>query len=209
MEPGARPLLALCLASCLLAPGKRPGGRRGALTPPRCREGGPRIPGGDRAGGLGLVGRRDGGPGVLPYPAQLPAGPGGPGGAGPPPALAAAAPGPAGCRAAQGRFAYKLLHDLFANYSSALRPVEDTERALNVTLQVTLSQIIDMVSGSGPGDAGLSLSRSWSHLLDPELVLNPQHQPRPLKTSPAAPRQLRPLEDSSDPPQNQDTPPRQ
>ncbi|NWW14555.1 ACH10 protein, partial [Oreocharis arfaki] len=49
-----------------------------------------------------------------------------------------------GCRGAQGRFAYKLLHDLFANYSSALRPVEDTDRALNVTLQVTLSQIIDM-----------------------------------------------------------------
>ncbi|XP_075357723.1 neuronal acetylcholine receptor subunit alpha-10 [Mycteria americana] len=69
MEPGACPLLALCLASCLLAPG---------------------------------------------------------------------------CRGAQGRFAYKLLHDLFANYSSALRPVEDTDRALNVTLQVTLSQIIDM-----------------------------------------------------------------
>ncbi|KAM4790031.1 neuronal acetylcholine receptor subunit alpha-10-like [Cyanocitta cristata] len=49
-----------------------------------------------------------------------------------------------GCRGAQGRLAYKLLHDLFANYSSALRPVEDTDRALNVTLQVTLSQIIDM-----------------------------------------------------------------
>ncbi|XP_027557657.1 neuronal acetylcholine receptor subunit alpha-10 [Neopelma chrysocephalum] len=49
-----------------------------------------------------------------------------------------------GCRGAQGRFAYKLLHELFANYSSALRPVEDTDRALNVTLQVTLSQIIDM-----------------------------------------------------------------
>ncbi|XP_061198572.1 neuronal acetylcholine receptor subunit alpha-10-like [Neopsephotus bourkii] len=52
--------------------------------------------------------------------------------------------GPAGGRAAPGRLAQKLLHDLFANYSSALRPVEDTERALNVTLQVTLSQIIDM-----------------------------------------------------------------
>ncbi|NWT81728.1 ACH10 protein, partial [Lanius ludovicianus] len=49
-----------------------------------------------------------------------------------------------GCRGAQGRFAYKLLHDLFANYSSALRPVEDTDRALNVTLQVSLAQIIDM-----------------------------------------------------------------
>ncbi|XP_009959370.1 PREDICTED: neuronal acetylcholine receptor subunit alpha-10-like, partial [Leptosomus discolor] len=48
------------------------------------------------------------------------------------------------CRGAQGKFAYKLLHDLFDNYSSALRPVEDTDRALNVTLQVTLSQIIDM-----------------------------------------------------------------
>ncbi|XP_026697079.1 neuronal acetylcholine receptor subunit alpha-10-like [Athene cunicularia] len=69
MEPGAGPLLALCLAGCLLAPG---------------------------------------------------------------------------CWGAQGRFAYKLLHDLFANYSSALRPVEETERALSVTLQVTLSQIIDM-----------------------------------------------------------------
>ncbi|XP_062492584.1 neuronal acetylcholine receptor subunit alpha-10 isoform X1 [Pezoporus occidentalis] len=49
-----------------------------------------------------------------------------------------------GGRGAPGRVAQKLLHDLFANYSSALRPVEDTERALNVTLQVTLSQIIDM-----------------------------------------------------------------
>ncbi|XP_030333458.1 neuronal acetylcholine receptor subunit alpha-10 [Strigops habroptila] len=49
-----------------------------------------------------------------------------------------------GGRGAPGRVAHKLLHDLFANYSSALRPVEDTDRALNVTLQVTLSQIIDM-----------------------------------------------------------------
>ncbi|NXC48598.1 ACH10 protein, partial [Penelope pileata] len=49
-----------------------------------------------------------------------------------------------GCRGAQGRLARALLRDLFANYSSALRPAEDTERALNVTLQVTLSQIIDM-----------------------------------------------------------------
>ncbi|KAM7031702.1 neuronal acetylcholine receptor subunit alpha-10 [Passerculus sandwichensis] len=57
--------------------------------------------------------------------------------------LAALLPAP-GCRAAPGRFAYKLLHDLFANYSSALRPVEDTDRALNVTLKVTLAQIIDM-----------------------------------------------------------------
>ncbi|KFO95244.1 Neuronal acetylcholine receptor subunit alpha-10, partial [Calypte anna] len=47
---------------------------------------------------------------------------------------------------AQGTLAQQLLRDLFTNYSRALRPVGDTERALNVTLQVTLAQIIDMVS---------------------------------------------------------------
>lgn len=52
-----------------------------------------------------------------------------------------------GCLGAQGKFAYKLFNDLFVNYSSALRPAEDTDRVLNVTLQVTLSQIIDMVTG--------------------------------------------------------------
>ncbi|XP_040278610.1 neuronal acetylcholine receptor subunit alpha-10 isoform X2 [Bufo bufo] len=36
------------------------------------------------------------------------------------------------------------MNDLFANYSNALRPVEDMDKAMNVTLQVTLSQIIDM-----------------------------------------------------------------
>lgn len=46
---------------------------------------------------------------------------------------------------AHGKYAQKLLTDLFANYTSALRPVEDTNNILNVTLQVTLSQIIDMV----------------------------------------------------------------
>uniref|UniRef100_A0A8C7WTP6 Cholinergic receptor, nicotinic, alpha 10b n=1 Tax=Oryzias sinensis TaxID=183150 RepID=A0A8C7WTP6_9TELE len=45
---------------------------------------------------------------------------------------------------AQGRFAQKLLNDLFSNYTSALRPVEDTDNIINVTLQITLSQIIDM-----------------------------------------------------------------
>uniref|UniRef100_A0A673GV88 Neuronal acetylcholine receptor subunit alpha-9-like n=1 Tax=Sinocyclocheilus rhinocerous TaxID=307959 RepID=A0A673GV88_9TELE len=45
---------------------------------------------------------------------------------------------------AQGRFAQKLLNDLMENYSNALRPVEDTDEALNVTLQITLSQIKDM-----------------------------------------------------------------
>lgn len=49
------------------------------------------------------------------------------------------------CRTAHGKYAQKLLTDLFANYTSALRPVEDTHNILNVTLQVTLSQIIDMV----------------------------------------------------------------
>ncbi|XP_066476810.1 neuronal acetylcholine receptor subunit alpha-10 [Tiliqua scincoides] len=61
--------------------------------------------------------------------------------------LCAAVLGPGcapGCLAAQGKFAYKLFNDLFVNYSSALRPAEDTDRVLNVTLQVTLSQIIDM-----------------------------------------------------------------
>lgn len=47
---------------------------------------------------------------------------------------------------AQGRFAQKLLNDLMENYSNALRPVDDTDKTLNVTLQVTLSQIKDMVS---------------------------------------------------------------
>lgn len=51
-------------------------------------------------------------------------------------------------QSAQGQYAHKLLNDLMENYSSALRPVEDTDRALNVTLQITLSQIKDMVGGS-------------------------------------------------------------
>uniref|UniRef100_A0A3P8S4S9 Cholinergic receptor, nicotinic, alpha 10b n=1 Tax=Amphiprion percula TaxID=161767 RepID=A0A3P8S4S9_AMPPE len=48
------------------------------------------------------------------------------------------------CLAAHGRFAQKLLTDLFSNYTNALRPVEDTDYIINVTLQITLSQIIDM-----------------------------------------------------------------
>lgn len=50
------------------------------------------------------------------------------------------------CWCAHGTFAQKLLTDLFANYTSALRPVADTNNILNVTLQITLSQIIDMVT---------------------------------------------------------------
>nr|XP_020443004.1 neuronal acetylcholine receptor subunit alpha-9-like isoform X2 [Monopterus albus] len=48
------------------------------------------------------------------------------------------------CWSAHGRYAQKLLKDLFSNYTNALRPVEDTEHIINVTLQITLSQIIDM-----------------------------------------------------------------
>ncbi|XP_027129081.1 neuronal acetylcholine receptor subunit alpha-9 isoform X2 [Larimichthys crocea] len=36
------------------------------------------------------------------------------------------------------------MNDLFSNYTNALRPVEDTDHIINVTLQITLSQIIDM-----------------------------------------------------------------
>ncbi|XP_067161099.1 neuronal acetylcholine receptor subunit alpha-10-like [Apteryx mantelli] len=66
-----------------------------------------------------------------------------------------------GCRGAQGKFAYKLLRDLFANYSSALRPVEDTDRALNVTLQITLSQIIDMDERNQVLTAYLWVRQAW------------------------------------------------
>lgn len=52
------------------------------------------------------------------------------------------------CWCAHGKYAQKLLNDLFTNYTSALRPVEDTNKILNVTLQVTLSQIIDMVKNN-------------------------------------------------------------
>ncbi|XP_077361095.1 neuronal acetylcholine receptor subunit alpha-10-like [Festucalex cinctus] len=48
------------------------------------------------------------------------------------------------CQSAHGRYAHKLLSDLLANYTNALRPVADTDHVINVTLQVTLSQIIDM-----------------------------------------------------------------
>uniref|UniRef100_A0A7N8Y2A9 Neuronal acetylcholine receptor subunit alpha-9-like n=2 Tax=Mastacembelus armatus TaxID=205130 RepID=A0A7N8Y2A9_9TELE len=48
------------------------------------------------------------------------------------------------CFSAHGRYAQKLLNDLFSNYTNALRPVEDTDHIINVTLQITLSQIIDM-----------------------------------------------------------------
>uniref|UniRef100_A0A3P9I5T6 Cholinergic receptor, nicotinic, alpha 10a n=1 Tax=Oryzias latipes TaxID=8090 RepID=A0A3P9I5T6_ORYLA len=48
------------------------------------------------------------------------------------------------CWCARAKYAKKLLTDLMSNYTKALIPVEDTNIILNVTLQVTLSQIIDM-----------------------------------------------------------------
>lgn len=55
-----------------------------------------------------------------------------------------------GTEAAQGKYAQMLFNELFEDYSNALRPVEDTDMVLNVTLQITLSQIKDMVSIRGP-----------------------------------------------------------
>lgn len=46
---------------------------------------------------------------------------------------------------AKGKYAHMLFNELFEDYSNALRPVEDTDKVLNVTLQITLSQIKDMV----------------------------------------------------------------
>uniref|UniRef100_A0A667X685 Cholinergic receptor nicotinic alpha 9 subunit n=1 Tax=Myripristis murdjan TaxID=586833 RepID=A0A667X685_9TELE len=62
---------------------------------------------------------------------------------------------------AQGRYAQKLLNDLMENYSSALRPVEDTDKALNVTLQVTLSQIKDMDERNQVLIAYLWIRQTW------------------------------------------------
>ncbi|XP_061685942.1 neuronal acetylcholine receptor subunit alpha-9-I [Syngnathoides biaculeatus] len=48
------------------------------------------------------------------------------------------------CQGARGHHARKLLRDLMRDYSNALRPVLDTDKALDVSLQITLSQIKDM-----------------------------------------------------------------
>ncbi|XP_018591185.2 neuronal acetylcholine receptor subunit alpha-9-II [Scleropages formosus] len=66
-----------------------------------------------------------------------------------------------GAVAAQGRYAQKLLNDLMENYSSALRPVEDTDKALNVTLQITLSQIKDMDERNQVLTAYLWIRQIW------------------------------------------------
>ncbi|KAI5097667.1 neuronal acetylcholine receptor subunit alpha-9-II-like, partial [Silurus meridionalis] len=63
--------------------------------------------------------------------------------------------------AAQGHFAQQLLNDLMENYSSALRPVEDTDKTLNVTLQVTLSQIKDMDERNQVLIAYLWIRQTW------------------------------------------------
>ncbi|KAF7668013.1 hypothetical protein LDENG_00036960 [Lucifuga dentata] len=62
---------------------------------------------------------------------------------------------------AQGHFAQKLLNDLMENYSSALRPVEDTDKSLNVTLQITLSQIKDMDERNQVLIAYLWIRQTW------------------------------------------------
>ncbi|XP_040904411.1 neuronal acetylcholine receptor subunit alpha-9-II [Toxotes jaculatrix] len=62
---------------------------------------------------------------------------------------------------AQGHYAQKLLNDLMDNYSSALRPVEDTDSALNVTLQITLSQIKDMDERNQVLIAYLWIRQTW------------------------------------------------
>ncbi|XP_066497729.1 neuronal acetylcholine receptor subunit alpha-9-II [Hoplias malabaricus] len=62
---------------------------------------------------------------------------------------------------AQGRFAQQLLNDLMENYSEALRPVEDTDKTLNVTLQITLSQIKDMDERNQVLIAYLWIRQTW------------------------------------------------
>ncbi|KAM5193846.1 neuronal acetylcholine receptor subunit alpha-9 [Mantella aurantiaca] len=54
-----------------------------------------------------------------------------------------------------------LFRDLFENYCNALRPVEDTDRALNVTLQITLSQIKDIDERNQILTAYLWIRQGW------------------------------------------------
>ncbi|XP_062380711.1 neuronal acetylcholine receptor subunit alpha-9-II [Sardina pilchardus] len=53
------------------------------------------------------------------------------------------------------------MSDLMENYSNALRPVEDTDKALNVTLQITLSQIKDMDERNQVLIAYLWIRQTW------------------------------------------------
>lgn len=55
-----------------------------------------------------------------------------------------------------------MFNDLFEDYSNALRPVEDTDKVLNVTLQITLSQIKDMVSTQSRNSLACCLNETKS-----------------------------------------------
>ncbi|XP_015267376.1 PREDICTED: neuronal acetylcholine receptor subunit alpha-9 [Gekko japonicus] len=67
-----------------------------------------------------------------------------------------------GCaHAAQGKYAQMLFNELFEDYSNALRPVEDTDTVLNVTLQITLSQIKDMDERNQILTAYLWIRQTW------------------------------------------------
>ncbi|XP_073468367.1 neuronal acetylcholine receptor subunit alpha-9 [Aquarana catesbeiana] len=66
-----------------------------------------------------------------------------------------------GVQSAKGKYAQMLFRDLFEDYANALRPVEDTDRALNVTLQITLSQIKDIDERNQILTAYLWIRQSW------------------------------------------------
>ncbi|KAM6439952.1 neuronal acetylcholine receptor subunit alpha-9 [Liasis olivaceus] len=68
---------------------------------------------------------------------------------------------PNGTDAAQGKYAQMLFNELFEGYSNALRPVEDTDMVLNVTLQITLSQIKDMDERNQILTAYLWIRQTW------------------------------------------------
>ncbi|XP_053712951.1 neuronal acetylcholine receptor subunit alpha-9-I-like [Synchiropus splendidus] len=63
---------------------------------------------------------------------------------------------------ARGQYARKLLSDLMEDYSNALRPVEDTDDALNVSLQITLSQIKDMDERNQVLTTYLWIRQAWN-----------------------------------------------
>ncbi|XP_049691020.1 neuronal acetylcholine receptor subunit alpha-9 isoform X2 [Accipiter gentilis] len=63
---------------------------------------------------------------------------------------------------AKGKYAHMLFNELFEDYSNALRPVEDTDKVLNVTLQITLSQIKDMDERNQILSAYLWIRQSWA-----------------------------------------------
>nr|XP_047928862.1 neuronal acetylcholine receptor subunit alpha-9 isoform X2 [Anser cygnoides]XP_047928863.1 neuronal acetylcholine receptor subunit alpha-9 isoform X2 [Anser cygnoides]XP_047928864.1 neuronal acetylcholine receptor subunit alpha-9 isoform X2 [Anser cygnoides]XP_047928865.1 neuronal acetylcholine receptor subunit alpha-9 isoform X2 [Anser cygnoides]XP_047928866.1 neuronal acetylcholine receptor subunit alpha-9 isoform X2 [Anser cygnoides]XP_047928867.1 neuronal acetylcholine receptor subunit len=68
---------------------------------------------------------------------------------------------PQAVESAKGKYAHKLFNELFEDYSNALRPVEDTDKVLNVTLQITLSQIKDMDERNQILTAYLWIRQSW------------------------------------------------